>query len=348
MAGWGRVFSHVASTDESGRPIWDKSVRMSWHADTVAKIYDDPLVVVTKERSFSDVRNLSRIGIFLPNNRYVTVGMSLAPVQEAIAPIPLRMQPHRQRLLQQNWCARWGQFFFVRRVGMPSVWRRLAIVDRNTPPRLRCENRTKSLQVIFYGTGERFICNFSRSRRESVSSSYNVLMQINLSGYSNILYGFCHRLLRSVKSYSFIQLLCSRFITVAFQCVSKAPICLLPGWQGIRPRASPSNPVIFYHLHPASILLLYTCFIFPTYTSRTYTPVVSGFERFDPIRALCITVSRRFSIAEHVDNLLAALTVFYVLLFCMPVHFFDRGVPVIILKYILFWTTCPIHRLGSD
>ena len=36
------------------------------------------------------------------------------------------------------------------------------------------------------------------------------------------------------------------------------------------------------------------------------TPAVPGFERVDSIKALGITISRRFSIAEHVDNLLAA------------------------------------------
>jgi hypothetical protein len=35
-------------------------------------------------------------------------------------------------------------------------------------------------------------------------------------------------------------------------------------------------------------------------------PAVPGFERVDSIKALCVTISRRFSIAEHVDNLLAA------------------------------------------
>jgi hypothetical protein len=35
-------------------------------------------------------------------------------------------------------------------------------------------------------------------------------------------------------------------------------------------------------------------------------PAVPGFERVDSIKALGLTISRRISIAEHVDNLLAA------------------------------------------
>jgi hypothetical protein len=35
------------------------------------------------------------------------------------------------------------------------------------------------------------------------------------------------------------------------------------------------------------------------------TPAVAGFERVESIKAFGVTVSRRYSVAEHVDNLLA-------------------------------------------
>jgi hypothetical protein len=51
--------------------------------------------------------------------------------------------------------------------------------------------------------------------------------------------------------------------------------------------------------------------IFEPWSRRALTvppPAVEGFERVESIKALGVTISRRFSVAEHVDYLLAACT----------------------------------------